>query len=148
MEIRSDRRHRFEVDPEALWERMQAVEEYERWWPWLSGFSAAALVAGDTWHATVHPPLPYVLRFAILLEEVDAPRRVEARVEGDIVGWARLSIAEVDGGSEARLESALSPRSRMLRAVAGVARPMVAFGHDWVLESGFRQFARRGLGGG
>jgi len=145
VEIRSDRRHRFDVGSDALWTRIEAVEEYESWWPWLSGFSARGLVPGDTWRATVHPPLPYVLRFAIVLGEVEAPRRVEAHIDGDIEGWARLSLRDVDGGSEARLESVLSPRNGMLRRVATVARPLVAFGHDWVLDAGFRQFARRGL---
>lgn len=147
MEIRSDRRHRFDVDRAALWDRMTAVEEYQRWWPWLSALHAGALAPGETWRATVRPPLPYVVRFAITIEEVDTPSLVTARIDGDIAGSARMEVSEDGSGSEVRLVSALSPRNRLLRSVAVFARPLVAYGHDWVLDAGFRQFSSRGLRG-
>lgn len=46
-------------------------------------------------------------------------------------------------GCELRLRSALSPQNRVLRLVTLGARPVARFGHDWVLDSGVRQFRRR-----
>jgi hypothetical protein len=34
----------------------------------------------------------------------------------------------------------------MLRAISRLARPVAAFGHDWVLDTGFRQFSARAIG--
>ena len=64
-------------------------------------------------------------------------------MSGDIVGSARLSVrADGNGGSVARLESLLAPANPFLRGVARVARPVVRFGHDWVLDTGAAQFRR------
>jgi uncharacterized protein YndB with AHSA1/START domain len=145
VEITSDRRYRFDLEPEELWSAISRVDGYRRWWPWLRRFDAAGLVAGDSWACTVQPPLPYSLRFTVHLDEVVAPERVDARVSGDIVGTARLEIQAGDDGTEARLTSALAPRNGFLRMVAATARPVVRFGHDWVLDTGARQFRERGL---
>jgi hypothetical protein len=143
--VRSDRRYRFPVAPDDLWERLGEVGDYRGWWPWLRHFDARALSVGDTWHCAVQPPVPYTLRFQIVLEEVEQPTRVAAGIEGDIVGRAHLEIAPAEDGAEVRLVSDLAPGNRYLQAVARVAAPVARFGHDWVLDNGARQFARRAL---
>lgn len=152
--LRSERRFRFDVTREDLWTAIAAVEHYPRWWPWLRRFHAEGLVAGDRWHATVQPPLPYSLAFTIDLRRVDEGQRVDADIDGDIGGTATLCLLDVgrhgdpDGGGlgcEACLTSELAPRSRLLRTAARVAAPVVRFGHDWVLDTGARQFVGRAL---
>lgn len=147
--VRSDRRHRFPVEPTALWDAFAATGEYRTWWPWLRSLDAGdGFVEGARWRCVVQPPLPYVLRFDLVLEEVEAPRFVTATVEGDIEGHAAIDLTAVDGtGSELRLVAVLSPSAPALRAVARVAGPLVRFGHDWVLDTGLRQFRRRALPG-
>ena len=145
MKVRSDRRHRFSVPPEELWAAMASVDRFQRWWPWLRRFDAASLSAGETWTATVQPPLPYRLTFALHLTEVDAPRSAAVEVTGDIEGAARLEVSPIESGSELHFVSELAPRNPALRAVAGVAAPLVRFGHDWVLDAGLRQFRSRAL---
>jgi hypothetical protein len=93
----------------------------------------------------VQPPLPYILRFDLTLLEVEPHRFVTAAVSGDIVGEARIDVQATGTGSEVRLVSALSPSNPMLRAIATMARPVVRFGHDWVLDTGLRQFASRAI---
>ena len=93
----------------------------------------------------VQPPLPYALRFDLRLVTVEAPTLAVARLDGDIVGDARLVVTETDGGADARLVSDLAPGNRMLRAVAGLARPLARYGHDWVLDTGARQFRQHAL---
>lgn len=145
MKIRSDRRHAFSVPPEELWEAMVRVDAYREWWPWLRSFDAIALATGEVWTAVVQPPLPYRLRFDIRLDEVEAPRVASAEVSGDIEGTARLEIEPTSHGSELHLVSELAPTNAVLRAVARVAHPMVRFGHEWVLDTGLRQFRDRAL---
>ena len=93
----------------------------------------------------MQPPLPYAVRFDLVLTEVVEGRAVGARVEGDVRGDAHIEIAPDGEGSALRLTSSLAPTHPMLRAVARVARPIASFGHDWVLDTGFRQFTSRAL---
>jgi len=125
---------------------MARTTEYTRWWPWLHHLQAEGLVAGDVWSCHIQPPLPYFLRFTIALDEVVPAASARATVAGDITGTAVLTLAPTDdGGSELRLVSDLAPASSVLRAFAVVARPLVVWGHDWVLGEGIRQFRERGL---
>jgi len=149
MEVRSDRRHRFDVDGESLWSAITAVEDFSGWWPWLRRFDGERLAPGERWACTIQPPLPYALRFELEITEVVAPELVTAQVRGDLTGSARLEVRDLSGGgatrSEVRLRSDLAPTNRVLRTFAMVAKPMVRFGHDWVLDTGLQQFRSRGL---
>jgi hypothetical protein len=146
--VESDRRYRFALDRHDLWRRIVAIDDYRGWWPWLRRLDATALEAGDVWHCVVQPPLPYSLRFSLTLDEVVAGELVAATIAGEIEGTARLELFDRDGeGCEARLLSHLSPASGVLMAIATVARPVVRFGHDWVLDTGARQFRQRAVRG-
>lgn len=141
MLVRSDRRWSFAMSSGELWGEIRNVDAYRSWWPWLGGFDGRSFEPGVRWACIVQPPLPYALRFTVALDEVVAPSLVTATIAGDIVGEARLELTDRTRGCEARLVSALAPGNRVLRAVATVGRPMVRFGHDWVLDTGARQFA-------
>jgi hypothetical protein len=144
--FRSDRAWRFDVDGDALWERIAAVEEYRAWWPWLRTFDPGdGLVPDSRWDCEVSPPLPYRVRFVIHIDHLDPGRLVESTVSGDIVGWARLSIERGARGSRARLVSSLRPANPLLRGFGVMARPLIERGHDWILDEGRRQFVERAL---
>jgi len=141
--IRSDRNWSFPAPPDAVWDQMSAVDHYRSWWPWLRTFDADALDTAHIWTCAVQPPLPYSLRFAVTLDEVIPHHLVTATIAGDITGEARLELGATDDGCDVRLVSQLAPGNRFLRTIATVARPMVRFGHDWVLDTGADQFASR-----
>lgn len=143
MLVRSDRRYPFEVSADELWATIAEVDRYRVWWPWLRRLDAAELAVGERWACVVQPPLPYSVAFTLTIEQVERPRSVVAAVAGDITGTARLDIAEDGAGCVARLRSELSPSHRALQVVARVASPVVRFGHDWVLDTGARQFTAR-----
>jgi hypothetical protein len=136
----SDRSYRFAVSPDALWSAIAETGEYRRWWSWLTDFDAGGLVAGDVWRCAVRPPLPYTLRFAIHIDEVVPATLVTARLSGDIAGTARVDIAPNHDGCDVRVRSALGPGSAVFTTIALVARPIVRRGHDWILDTGARQF--------
>ena len=145
--IRSDRRFSFDRPPAEVWEVMARTSAYTDWWPWLRHLDAEGLVAGDVWSCTIQPPLPYFLRLTITLDEVVPEASARATIGGDITGTAEFTLVpDGGGGSEGRLVSDLAPASPVLRAFAVVARPLVVWGHDWVLAEGIRQFTARGLG--
>ena len=109
MQLSSDRRYRFAAGAPAVWDALAATDHYQRWWPWLRGFDAGGLVAGDSWRCEVRPPLPYTLRFVIDLHEVVRPELVTATVSGDITGEARLDFEDDGDGCAIRLTSTLAP---------------------------------------
>ena len=49
------------------------------------------------------------------------------------------------GGCIATLHSSLAPGNTALRLVSRFAGPIARFGHDWVLDSGARQFIARAV---
>ena len=143
--VRSDRRYRFALPVRRVWDEAVETARYESWWPWLRHLHAPAFETGAVWTCSVKPPLPYSVRLTITLDEVVAMSHVLASVGGDVTGTAAVSFAEVDGGSEVRLVSALAPSSGLLRVLARAARPLVRRGHDWVLDAGARQFREAAL---
>ena len=145
--IRSDQRHQFDAAPDELWAAMVSVDRFQAWWPWLRRFDASGVARGEVWTATVQPPLPYRLTFDLLLTEVDAPRVVAVDVTGDIEGAARLEVSPRGEGSELHFTSELTPTNSILRAVAQVAAPVARYGHQWVLDTGLRQFRDRAFDG-
>jgi uncharacterized protein YndB with AHSA1/START domain len=147
--FRSERQAAFAEPPEVVWAALSDVGAYRRWWPWLTELDAAGFEAGATWRCRVRPPLPYSLRFTVTLEEVDGPSYAVATVAGDIEGHASLDLAgRADGGTDLRLASVLQSSNASLRLLADLGPPIVRFGHDWILDTGLRQFRRRALGPG
>lgn len=139
--FRSDRSWSFAVDTDELWSMLTRVDRYPAWWPWLARFHPiGGFQPGARWSCTVSPPLPYEVHFSVLLDDVDPGRSVRARVTGDIDGDALLTLDAHGDTTTARLRSELAPARPALRRVGGAARPLVEWGHDWVLDQGQRQF--------
>lgn len=143
MEVRSDRTYLFEQPLEDVWGAIGRTECYREWWPWLRRFDADGLVAGDRWHCTVRPPLPYVLRFTVALEEVTEKSRIVASVTGDIGGAATVELHPTSRGCSVRLRSSLCPTGQPLRGIMQWTPWLPRYGHDWVLDTGLKQFRRR-----
>ena len=145
MDIRSDRRYQLGMSPDELWPVLTRVEDYRRWWPWLRLCEARGFEEGARWRCVVQPPLPYTIEFELTLTEVEPARWTTASIEGDIVGTASIDLLPTDQGTEVRLVSHLAPSNPLLRGIARVARPVVQLGHDWVLDTGWRQFDARAV---
>ena len=149
--------HRYELplDPETVWSLINGVERYRSWWPWLRQFEAGGLSVGDEWRCTVQPPVPYLVRFRVVIDHVEPPVLVRAKVFGDVVGNATLALEPADvvgngdganaGGCVALLHSSLAPGNTALAMVSRFAAPIARFGHDWVLDSAARQFIAKAI---
>lgn len=126
-----------------VWGLIGQMANYRRWWPWLRSFEATALAVGEEWCCEVQPPVPYPVRFRVEIEHIEAPTLVRSGVRGDVVGDAVLTLDEAQGGCVATLRSSLAPGNAALQLVSRFAGPIAKFGHDWVLDSGARQFIAR-----
>jgi uncharacterized protein YndB with AHSA1/START domain len=143
--ITSEHTYVLPLGRQAVWDLISDMGAYRGWWTWLRTFEAGGLRAGEEWRCTVQPPLPYLVRFVVHIEEVEAPHVVRARVSGDVVGTATLEIEEEEDACIATLSSTLAPGNSILRLVSRMAAPLARFGHDWVLDSGARQFIARAV---
>jgi uncharacterized protein YndB with AHSA1/START domain len=139
--------HRYELPlpRKDVWSLISDVSQYRSWWPWLRAFDAPALAAAEVWRCEVQPPMPYLVRFRVVIGQVDEAELVQATVEGDVVGWATLTLQDAETGCTATLHSSLAPGNTALRLVSRFAGPIARFGHDWVLDSGARQFIARAV---
>lgn len=136
----------FPVGPNELWETIERFDRFESWWAWLREFRADTerLVAGNVLHGMVIPPVPYRLRLDIGLEASERPQVVEARIDGDVRGFAVMRLEPVDHGTQVTVVWSMDMVSRPLRLAARLAYPLMRWGHDRVVEmavAGFRQRA-------
>jgi hypothetical protein len=137
----------FPVTPDQLWVIVERFDQFESWWRWLRNFRAdeAGLVAGNVLHGTVVPPVPYQLRLEVRLRRCCRPRLVDAKVDGDLSGWAVLRLEDADDGTRVAVAWSLEMRSAPLRVAARVAYPLTHWGHDRVVEMAVAGFHRRAL---
>jgi uncharacterized protein YndB with AHSA1/START domain len=146
--FRFDRTWTFPVAPDELWPVLTRTDEFRRWWPWLREFSGDGLVAGGRSHCVVRAPVPYTLNFTVTVVDVVPGERLEADVDGDLAGPARLEVEPApdgSGGSRVHLCWDVELHRPMLRAAARVGRPLMEWGHDWVVSTGVEQFRRQAL---
>lgn len=140
--FRFDGRWVFPVPPGELWATLSRTDRFQEWWPWLRSLDSAGLAEGSVSDCVVRAPVPYSLRFRVTVLEVTPALSVDTRVSGDLEGPARLDIAAHPDGSEARLSWELELRSPLLRRLSRVGRPLMEWGHNWVVDTGVRQFRR------
>ena len=141
-----DRTWRFDVPVSELWRVLSRTEDFPRWWTWLHRFESDGLVEGTTARCQVRAPVPYSFRFDLDVVRVVPERLVETRVRGGMQGEARLEVADAGhGASEARIAWTLEMRDPLLRTAALVARPVLDWGQQWIVDTGVNQFRRRAL---
>jgi uncharacterized protein YndB with AHSA1/START domain len=147
--IQFDRAWSFAVTPEELWTTLEQTDKYRTWWPWLREFrvdgDGDGFRAGATAQLVIQAPLPYQLRCVIHVDEVVRSQKLVAHVTGDLEGPARLELEPSTAGTQARLAWTLDVRSSLLRPLATIGRPALAWAHDRIVERGLAQFEQHAL---
>jgi carbon monoxide dehydrogenase subunit G len=139
------REYEFAVTPSELWEGLQQVEEFERWWPWLEEFrlEGNTLATGAVLHGVVAPPLPYRMRIRVELTRCDSPVAIDAVIGGDLEGEARLRVRAAGTGSRVEVRWTVEMMQRPMRLATRFGRPLMQWGHDRVVEMTVDGFRRR-----
>ena len=142
-----DYRHGFQFDlsPEQLWERIEEVDQYERWWPWLSEceLEGSGLTQGSVLRGVVSPPLPYRMRLRVELGECVRPHSIDATVGGDLTGVAGLGLRPREGGTWAEVWWHVEMLQPAMRLASRFGHPLLQWGHDRVVEITVAGFRRR-----
>ena len=110
------------------------VRTYPAWWPEIRevkdlGHGRFEMVARSL--------LPYELRF--VSEERNADRRpavIDARLSGDLEGFARWSIEALGGGCRLVYDQEVETRKAVLNTLAPVARPAFRINHSLMMRHG------------
>jgi hypothetical protein len=68
------------------------------------------------------------------------PGLLETTIDGDLRGWVRWRLGEVDGGTRLRLEQQVEVSGGLLGLASYAARPLLRWNHDRMMTG-----ARMGL---
>jgi uncharacterized protein YndB with AHSA1/START domain len=139
------REYEFGLAPRELWRRIEQVEQYERWWPWLEEFrlDGNRLETGAVLNGVVIPPLPYRMRIRVELTRCEPPEAIDATISGDLVGRATLRVRPGGPGSLVEVAWTVEMMQRPMRLASRFGRPLLQWGHDRVVESTVAGFRRR-----
>jgi uncharacterized protein YndB with AHSA1/START domain len=126
----------FDLPPEQLWERIEEVDQFERWWPWLSEceLEGDGLSRGSVLRGVVAPPLPYRMRLSVELGECVRPHSIDATVGGDLTGVAGLRLRPDEDGAWAEVAWNIEMRQPAMRLASRFGHPLLQWGHDRVVE--------------
>lgn len=135
----------FGLPPDRLWQQLEQVDQFERWWPWLTDFEidAGGLSTGSVLRGVVNPPLPYRMRLRIEVVECERPHAVTATIGGDLVGDSQLRFRPDGEGTWVDAAWTVEMRQPAMRLASRVGRPLLQWGHDRVVEMTVAGFRRR-----
>jgi carbon monoxide dehydrogenase subunit G len=135
----------FALGPSELWERLEHLSEFQGLWPWLQEFrlEGEPLTVGSVLHGVVVPPLPYRMRLRVELTRCERPGIIEAVIDGDLVGQARLVLRPDGPGSRVEVAWTVEMMQRPMRLASRFGRPLLQWGHDRVVETTVNGFRRR-----
>jgi len=125
--------------PAALEDFWRAIEDFDRYqvrWPWLREFrtDASGLVDGNVLRGTIVPPIPYRLHLQVRLHSCERLSVTKADLGGDLGGDATMYFDELEGGTRVRVQWTLLMATAPMRMAALVARPLLLWGHDRIVE--------------
>jgi hypothetical protein len=124
--------------PAAVLAVLARGAEYPRWWPQIR---EAVPDGPDAAQCRFRSLLPFDLRVRVETGRRDQAAGVlDARLSGDLRGWARWTVTADGAGSRVRYEQDTDLRPLPLRLLSPVARPLFRANHALMMRS-----ARRGL---
>lgn len=130
------RAFRFGIPPEEMWEALSEPRRFSSWWGWLSELDVDGdgLADGVVLTGVVSPPVPYRMGVRVRFDRCVAPRLIEATVDGDLRGPARLVLEPDGGGTRAEVTWEVEMMQLPMRLACRVAHPLFRWGHDRVVE--------------
>lgn len=132
---------------ERVFELASHPESFTGWWPHVT--SSRLVEEGDDRgvgrRATynLRSPLWYSMNFVTTMVEIDSPRRIQMLVRGDLIGTGTFLLDGDHRRTRIRLIWKVSTTKRWMNFLASVARPLFAWTHHRLTQSGAAAMARR-----
>jgi uncharacterized membrane protein len=121
-----------DLDADRLFAVLSDIASYPRWWPQLRSVER---FDEDTATVECRSALPYTLRLLARRATEDPEARVlEVRLDGDLHGWSRWTLAPEQGRTALVFEQEVVVRGRALRWVGFVGRPVLRLNHAWMMR--------------
>ena len=137
-------RFAFPTAPDVLWAMIEEPRNFERWWGWLHDLESTDehITTGSVLTGVVDPPVPFTMQVRVTIDQYEPGRRIVASVGGDLQGPANLEISAPAGGNGTHVAIGwdVEMKQRRMRVAARVARPLLQWGHDRVVEAAVRGF--------
>ena len=117
------------------------VESYPQWWRPVY-ISAVIVEPGDdrgqgrVVHLTTRGRLPYMLRWRLLVTEVDEPHRFAFTSSGDLEGQGCWRLLESGAQVKLQLDWRVRANKTMLRLLSFPLRPLFIQNHEWAMARG------------
>lgn len=114
------------------------LEHYPDWWPQVR---AVVKLGPDTARVLCRSSLPYTLDLVLDAVSREAPV-LEVAVSGDLDGWVRWTLSEVDGGTRTDFEQEVVVTGALALA-SYAARPLLVWNHHQMLAGARAGIARQ-----
>ncbi|GAB2748151.1 SRPBCC family protein [Streptomyces bullii] len=123
----------------AVYEALERVEDYPRWWPQVREVARLGETSGVIRFRSL---LPFDLTSTLRERRRDPGAGVlEVTLSGDMEGWARWTLAAQGSGTLARYEQEVDVRKPLLRWLAVPGRPVLRANHTLMMRAGARGLA-------
>jgi polyketide cyclase/dehydrase/lipid transport protein len=132
---------RVDVPGPVVYDVLADLPAYPEWWPQVRSVEG---IDDDSARVVCRSLLPYSLRFDMVRARDDRRAGVlEARLRGDLDGWARWTVRESKRSSVLLYEQQVTTPGHLLRALARVGRPALELNHAWMMRAGRQGLQRR-----
>jgi hypothetical protein len=126
------------------------LEDIGRWPEWWHGVRRAELLepgdddgVGGLWRYTWHSRLPYDLTFESRVTRVEAPRLLEGRTDGELVGTGSCRLFGDGPTTTVVYDWNVRTTRPWMNRLAPLARPVFSWNHDRLMRQGGEGLARR-----
>jgi uncharacterized protein YndB with AHSA1/START domain len=131
---------------EPVWE---AIYDSERWPEWWRGVERVVEIepgnddgVGQLGRYTWRSRLPYELTFEVRTTRVERPHLLVGEALGELAGTGRWRLFESGGATAVLYEWDVRTTRPWMNLLAPLARPVFAWNHHWVMNSGANGLAR------
>ena len=135
----------FPVGVAELWSKIGRFDRFTSWWSWLREFSTEGdgLRHGTVLHGVVVTALPYRMRLDVVIDDCVPERCLSAHVHGDLEGTAQLTFDGDDAETHVHAAWTIEIMQRPMRLAARIAKPLLRWGHDRVIDATVDAFRRQ-----
>jgi uncharacterized protein YndB with AHSA1/START domain len=134
--------------PEAVFDALADARTYPDWWKpvYISAEGDGPPEVGRVTKHHFKGRLPYTLKTTSEVVALDPPRRVEAKVVGDLAGTGIWTLTPTDAGTHVRFDWSVNADRPFIRFLTPVLRPVFRWNHNWAIQramEGLEPYAKR-----
>jgi quercetin dioxygenase-like cupin family protein/uncharacterized protein YndB with AHSA1/START domain len=136
-----------EAPPEPVFEALADARTYPQWWQpvYIDAEADGPPEVGRRSRQHFKGRLPYELNTEATVVALDAPRRIEVEVTGDLSGHGVWTLTPKNGRTHVRFDWQVRADRPLLRVLTPLLRPAFRWNHNWAIAraiEGLEPYAR------